>query len=175
MILTGAVAALVGSLVHARITTPARAPLQAAASVSALMRHHIEPHANAVFDSVGIVVTAGGEAERAPATEEEWEALRRRTVLLAEAANLLFVQHRPVVEADDERRHLHRMVWRDPHTWNRHVGWLVEASGWALEAVERRNIVRLQSHTGDISLACELCHLRYRYPEAIGRLDLPER
>jgi hypothetical protein len=172
---TGAVAALVGHLALVRAHTPAPAPLQPAASVSALMRHLIEPHANAVFDSVGIIVDASGETERAPATDEEWAALRRRTVLLAEAANLLFVQHRPVIETDDARRHLHKMVWRDPHTWNRHVEWLVEASGWALDAIERRNVIRLQSHAGDISLACELCHLRYRYPDAMLRLRLPDR
>jgi hypothetical protein len=157
------------------VTAAVRAPLQPAASVAALMRHQIEPHASAVFDSVGIIVTARGEAERAPATDAEWNELRRRAVLLAEAGNLLFVPHRPIIEPGDPRRHLQRMVWRDPQTWNRHAAWLVEASGWALEAIERRNVIRLQSHAGDISLACELCHLHYRHPGAALRLDLPDR
>jgi hypothetical protein len=174
VLLASAAAALVAELALARRAGPP-APLTPAAPVTLLMRHLIEPRASTLFAAVGVTADHRGTVEHAPDTEEEWHALRRDAVLLAEAANLLLVPRRPIVAASDDRRHLDKMVWRDPGTWNRHVFWLAETAAWTLDAIDRRSVVRLQSHLGDISLACELCHLQYRYPGASRRLDLPER
>ena len=174
VLLAGAVALLLAQVALVR-KTDGPAPLQPAAPVTLLMRHLIEPRASTLFAAVGVTADHRGTIEHAPDTEEEWLALRRDAVMLAEAANLLLVPRRRSVAAQDERRHLDKMVWRDPETWNRHVLWLAEAAGWALEAIDRRSAVRLESHAGDISLACELCHLNYRYPGAARRLDLPDR
>jgi hypothetical protein len=175
LLLIGAVAALVAHLAFAGRAAPQPLPLQPAAPVTLLMRHLIEPRANALFAAVGVTSNRRGTIEHAPDAEEEWRALRLEAVMLAEAANLLLVPRRPIVAGDDARRHLDRMVWRDVETWNRHVLWLAEAAAWTLEAIDRRSASRLLSHAGDISLACELCHLHYRYPGAARRLDLPER
>jgi hypothetical protein len=172
--LASAVAALVAHLALARTAELQPPPVKPAATVDHLMRHLVEPRAATLFAAVGVTIGAHGEIEHAPRTDEQWRALRRDAVMLVESANLLLVPNRRIV-ADAGRAHLDRMVWRDRDTWNRHVLWLAEAAGWALDAIDQRNAVRLQSHGGDISLACELCHLRYRYPDAVRRLDLPER
>jgi hypothetical protein len=173
-LLAGAVAALLAQVALVR-DAGGPAPLQPAAPVTVLMRHLIEPRASTLFAAVGVTADHRGTVEHAPDTEEEWQALRRDAVMLAEAANLLLVPRRRIVGDDDDRRHLENMVWRDPETWNRHVLWLAEAAAWTLDAIDRRSAVRLESHAGDISLACELCHLNYRYPGAARRLDLPDR
>ena len=173
VLLASVVATLLAQV--ALVRQPDQPALQPAAPVTLLMSHLIEPRAGTLFAAVGVTSDHRGTVEHAPDTEEEWLALRRDAVMLAEAANLLLVPRRRIVAAHDERRHLDKMVWRDPETWNRHVLWLAEATGWALEAIDRRSAVRLESHAGDISLACELCHLNYRYPGAARRLDLPDR
>lgn len=132
---------------------------------------HVDPSASALFASVAFSVSADGEREQAPSTDAEWAALRLQALVLAESANLLRVPRRRI----GAQPHVEQMVWRDPDTWNRHVGYLAEAAEWTLDAIEQRNAIRLQSRTGDIALACELCHLHYRYPGASRRLDLPER
>jgi hypothetical protein len=139
------------------------------------MRMHVDPSANALFASVGVTVGAAGAVEHAPATEQEWLTLRVHALTLAEAANLLLIPGRPVVEREDPRQHLQRMVWRDPERWNEYVRALAEAAAWTLEAIDARNAIRLHSHGGDISLACERCHLQYRYPDAARLIELRER
>ena len=175
MLLTGAVMALVSHLSLVKARQPDPAPVKPVATIALLMRHLIEPSANALFASVSVTVDARGEVERLPNTTEEWMALRRHAVVLLETANLLLVPGRRVVEDHDARRHLDRMVWRDRETWNRHVQWLAESAAWTLDAIEQRNALLLQTHTGDIALTCELCHLHYRYPGVSRRLDLPDR
>jgi hypothetical protein len=169
LLLTGAVAALVGDL--ALRSAPPVLPFRASASVVDLMRAHVDPSASALFAATAVTVDARGTREQAPTTPDEWLTLRRHAIILAESANLLMVAHRRI----GAQPHLETMVWRDADTWNRHVRYLAEAAGWTLEAIDGRNAVRLQSHTGDIALACELCHLHYRYPGASRMLELPER
>jgi hypothetical protein len=174
LLLTGVIAALVSHLALTRAPS-SPPPLRPSATVAELMRMHVDPSAGALFASVAFTVGRDGERERIPRSDEDWSALRRHALVLAESANLLLVPGRSVVGEHDARRHLDRMVWRDREAWNRHVGWMAEAAAWTLDAIDRRNAVRLQSHTGDIALTCELCHLHYRYPGASRQLALPDR
>lgn len=50
---------------------------------------YLEPAADAIWDSAGWIVTADGEEDLAPTTDEEWARVRHGAVVLAEGANLL--------------------------------------------------------------------------------------
>ncbi len=63
-------------------------------SVAELMDSMVMPAAQALWDAVGVDVTAQGQVEKKPETDEQWAALRAAAVTLAEAANALIVPGR---------------------------------------------------------------------------------
>jgi hypothetical protein len=138
------------------------------------MRGVIAPRADRLFAAVAVEVNAGGERVRTPRDDAEWETLRSDALTLIDSANLLHIPGRRVVAAHPDSpvpaaphlrvRQLQRMVDLDRERWRRHVHALAEAASWALEAIETRDVWQLQANAGDIALACERCHLAYRYP-----------
>ena len=70
---------------------PAAAPV---ATVRELMTGLIAPAATTVYRSVGYVVSAEGEQETSPRTEEDWERIAGSAAALAEAGALLKVPGR---------------------------------------------------------------------------------
>src|SRR5688572_13664220 len=81
---TGAVTA-----VEAPVTIPV-------ASVKQVMKGIMAPAALTVFNSVGTVMTTEGIEERAPKTDEDWEAVGNAAAALAESANLLMMGDRAI-------------------------------------------------------------------------------
>ena len=61
------------------------------ATVKDIMDSVVDPNADYIWDSVAVTVSASGIEERAPQTDEEWKELRRHTIALLEATNLLLV------------------------------------------------------------------------------------
>jgi hypothetical protein len=60
----------------------------------------VGPAATAVFNSVGTTVSAKGTEEKAPQTDEEWEALGNSAAALIESGNLLLMGSRAVDKGD---------------------------------------------------------------------------
>jgi hypothetical protein len=128
---------------HARATEGAWIP--PSATVKAIMAGAIDPAADALWQSVGTVITAARTEERAPSGLSEWQGLERQAIALGEGAKaLLNVSHS-----------LEEQGWRDQ------AEALQKASQVALAATRARNATALFESGEAIAIACDGCHERY--------------
>src|SRR5687767_3974070 len=98
-------------------------PFKPLADTKLLMQAVLEPAADAVWDSVGWVITAAGEEQIVPKTDEEWMAVRNGAVQIAESGNLLMIAPRA---QDDE--------------WIRISQALVDMGAEAMKAADARDV-----------------------------------
>src|SRR5262245_28326233 len=63
-----------------------------------IMASMVDPAADHLWESVATVANEKGVEEKRPKTDEDWKAVRTQAVILAEAANLLMVEGRPVAK-----------------------------------------------------------------------------
>jgi hypothetical protein len=152
-------------------TSAQTSPFLPKASIRELMEAEVDPAADALWDSVQITLTAAGEEDRQPRTDEEWKAVRRSAVILVESTNLLVMEGRRIVapgaqlppgEADPAILQKRLDANRAPF-----IGFALALRGvslQALEAIDAKDPKRLLEVGGDIDAACEACHLVYWYP-----------
>ena len=144
-----------------------------AATVEELMRSWVDPAADAVWDAVVTEVTPEGVRETRPETDGDWTRLRRHAVTLAEAANLLLVEGRPVA-APESRSELpgidlhpeaiEDLLADDWRSWAESARGLGDTSAAVLDAVEARDVDALLAAGAELDRACERCHAQYWYP-----------
>ena len=118
---------------------PAHTQPQAMIAVATVKQLHeaiIGPASDAVFQ-VG---------SRAPATEQEWQALRNSAAMLAEAGNLLMIGPRA----------------RDRGAWRRLSRGLADAGASALKAATAKDVEAVSRAGDQIIDVCENCHTPYR-------------
>ena len=168
------VSVLVGSLLlvgACRAQQPA--DYRPTATVKDIMDSIVDPSADALWDSVGTTISAAGTEQRAPHTDEEWANLRRRTVQLIEATNLLLIpgRHvaRPREKAEDPKiqlapEQIEALINEDRQAWTRRAHGLHDAAVEAQKAIEARNAEALLDAGDVLDKACENCHLTYWYP-----------
>jgi hypothetical protein len=149
------------------------ASYRATATIEEIMRHVIDPAADAIWESVVTEVTAEGVTEYAPETVEEWAALRGQAITLVEATNLLMMPGRRVAApesrselpgVDLEPEEIEALLAQDRTAWTQFVGVLHASGLTVLEAIDRRDVDALLVAGDGLDLACENCHLRYWYP-----------
>ena len=167
--------------------SPAPPPAAAAAAprfvptgtIKELMHGVIDPAADGLWDSVSFDITAAGVVETLPRTAEEWYAVRRHALILAEAANLLRVPGRRVAPAapipglEDEppypgdlpMEEIQKLLDADPARFGELSQGLVDAAVLAIGAVDARSVDRLSAAGDQLDRACEACHLEYWYPK----------
>lgn len=126
-------------------------PFQIVGTTKQLMQAVVDPAADAVWESVGTIVTPEGVNEIAPQTDEEWIAVQHHALALAESGNLLMMGSR--AGGSDEFIGFARQ--------------LIEQSTRALKAAEAHDAKALFTIGGDIYEVCTSCHQRFS-PE-IGR------
>ena len=117
----------------------------AVASVKQIMRGIVGPAAATVFGSVATVVTAKGRDEKAPKTDQQWEAVGNAAAALVESGNLLVIGNR-AVDAD----------------WIKISRSLMDAGTVALQAVGAKNAEALLDSGEAINAACDTCHQKYQ-------------
>jgi hypothetical protein len=127
----------------ARPTESARIP--PGATVKEIMAGVIDPAADALWESVGTVITASRTEEHAPSSAPEWQRLEGQAIALGEGAKSLL----------DARRALNEQAWRDQ------AEALHKASQVALAATRARNTTALFESGEAIVNACDGCHERY--------------
>ena len=88
---------------------PEESPYRLTASVRELMEASVDPPARAIWASVSTTYTLTGTENKAPDTDEEWEAVEHSALALAEAANLLLIPGR-AREQGDWLKHAHALV-----------------------------------------------------------------
>lgn len=145
------------------------------ASIQDIMQSIVDPAADALWESVSSTVTAQGVDEHRPETDEDWKALRHHAIQLAEAANLLAIDGRPVVHAGRQLEDAHvsvtlksdaieALLAKDRATFTSHARNLQAGAEEALRAIDARDLTAFTKAGAQIDIACEACHLTFWYP-----------
>lgn len=145
------------------------------ATIQDIMQEIVDPSADALWASVSTTVTASGTENRQPRTDDEWKAVRRYALSLAEAPNLLLVPGRKVAPPGGALEDAHvvgilrpeeiaKKLAADRPAFVERARALRLAAEEALRAVDARDVGRLFEAGGKLDHACENCHVRYWYP-----------
>ena len=158
----------------------AGAGFQPTAPIEEVMRYLVDPSADSIWEAVVVDVTAAGVDSRAPTSDEDWHALRRHAVIIAEATNLLLMEGRPVAApgarsewpgVDLEPEQIEALLAADRGAWRVFVSGLRESALVVLDAVDRRDVDALLVAGDGLDLACENCHIVYWYPSIADSAD----
>jgi cytochrome c556 len=154
-------------------TEKAAPPFKPTASVQEIMQSIIDPNADDVWNSVSTVVTSSGTEERTPKSDEEWQAVRKHAITLAEAANLLLIEGRPVahagastssVDAELSAEQIQKLIDKNRDKFNTFAVALHAATSDAISAIDSKNTEELVRVGGKIDQVCESCHSTFWYP-----------
>lgn len=158
-------------------------PFLATSTIRELMQSMVAPSAQGLWDSVGRVSDAKGTRDLEPKSAEEWAAVRRHAVSLMESTNLLLIPGRHVasegqqtLKADDavpgSELPPAEIEKRINETWG---AWTVMAhtlhgtAASMLDAIDKKDVARLESTGSDLDAVCESCHLTFWYPQPRAR------
>ena len=117
----------------------------AVADVKQVMTAILEPAAETYWDAVGTVIDSTGTHEIAPQDAEEWAAVWRAALVVAESGNLLMMEGRA----------------RDRDEWMRLARAMVDAGTRAARAAETRDAAAVFEAGGLLYEACTACHSAY--------------
>jgi hypothetical protein len=162
---------------------PAAPPFRATSTIRELMQSMIAPSAQGLWDSVGRVSDAKGTRDLEPRSDEEWAAVRRHAVSLMESTNLLLIPGRHVardgqqtLKADDAvpgselpPAEIEKRINQNWAAWTAMTHTLHESAASMLDAVDKKDVARLESSGSDLDGVCEACHVTYWYPQPRGR------
>jgi hypothetical protein len=116
------------------------------ASVKQIMKGIVAPAATVVFNAVSTTVTVKGTEEKAPQTDEEWEAVGNSAAALVESGNLMLMGSRTVDKGD----------------WVKESQALIEAGKVALKATQAKNAEQLLASGEAVNTSCDGCHRKYQ-------------
>jgi hypothetical protein len=119
-------------------------PFKPIVDTKLLMEAVLDPQADVIWNSVGTIITASGEENIRPKTEEEWIAVRNAAVAVAESGNLLMM----VPRAKDEE-------------WMRISQAMVDTGAKAIKAAEAKDVDQVFDVGGEIYAVCTNCHAKY--------------
>jgi hypothetical protein len=153
-------------------------PFRATSTIRELMQSIVAPSAQGLWDSVGRVSDAEGTRDLEPRSDAEWAAVRRHAVSLIESTNLLLIRGRHVaregqqtLKADDAvpgselpPSEIEKRVNQDWAAWIALTQNLHASASSMLDAVDKRDVARLESSGSDLDGVCESCHLVFWYP-----------
>ena len=109
-----------------------------------LMMWVLEPPAEVIWDSAGYIITAAGEQDLSPTTDEGWEHVARHAAALAEGGNLLMLPGRSLGP-----------------DWDDYSKGLIFSGKLALDAAERKDSQALFDAGARIYQVCLACHNQY--------------
>jgi hypothetical protein len=162
---------------------PADPPFRATSTIRELMQSMIAPSAQGLWDSVGRVSDAKGTRDLEPRSDEEWAAVRRHAVSLMESTNLLLMPGRHVarngqqtLRAEDAvpgselpPAEIEKQINQNWVVWTAMAHSLHQSAASMLDAVDKKDVARLESRGSDLDGVCESCHLTFWYPQPRGR------
>lgn len=134
----------------------------------------VDPAADYIWSAVSYVSDEQGTHENRPTTDAEWHELRRRAVMLTEAANLIAVPGRKVANGDQTLEEpaplpVDEIQSRLDSQHAQLVGFadgLRTAGLQLIDAAERQDVDAIIDYGSALDQACESCHLVFWYPEA---------
>lgn len=156
-------------------SAPAPSPIKLTAGIQDIMRDMIDPAADFLWESVSTTETAQGVEEKMPRTDEEWAAVRRHALILAESANLLLIEGRHVAREGKQLEdhgtpgnltaaESDQAIKEDRATFVGFGQALHEVGVQFLEAAEERNPQAMLDAGEVMDQVCEGCHLKFWYP-----------
>ena len=110
------------------------------------MDHVVDPAAFAYWHGSGTEITAKGERDLSPTTEEGWTALENGAAVLIEAGNALQLPGRPRAPQAD---------------WNRYAQLLTTRAIAAKAAAEKKDKQGVFDEGGRVYEVCTACHKQY--------------
>ena len=143
------------------------------ATIKDIMDSMVDPSGDFMFESMAQIADENGIREKAPKTNEEWEEVRRRALVLLEAPNLLVMEGRKVAQSGEratnpnvelQPEQIQKLVDDDRPAFIRRAKRLQDAGAMALKAISAKDKDALFSAIDKIDKACENCHLHYWYP-----------
>lgn len=167
------------SAVPAPAATPAPAVTpRITATIQDLMKYEVDPAADSLWESVSTTVTAKGTVEKQPRTPEEWEAVRRQAIILAEAGNLLAMEGRriaaPGKKLEDEgiqgiltAAEAQQKIDSDHAAFVGFAQALHDVGAKMLEAIDARNPQGMVDAGETLDEVCEICHMTFWYPNQV--------
>ena len=147
--------------------------LATTATIKDLMDAMIDPSAEYLFENIVEIVDEKGIIDKTPKTDDEWQEVRRRALMLVEAPNLLVTPGRKVAAPGEKAEYpevelgpeqIQKLIDDDRDAFVRRARKLQDAAVLALKAIDARNKSELFAKLGDVDKACESCHLHYWYP-----------
>jgi hypothetical protein len=156
---------------------PLPAGLKPAASILDLMLEPIDTHADALWEAVATVSTIEGTKDIHPATDEEWAELRKKALVLMEAANLLVVEGRQVghpgqkivglgESTDYTPAQAQEQIDKDRAAFVAFSAAMQAAGGGLVAAIDARDVEQYLTAGSHLQEACEACHRRFWYPNS---------
>lgn len=147
--------------------------LKPVATLQEIMTSVIDPNIDAVWNAVSTVSTANGIEERRPQSDEEWRVLRQHALTVAEAANLLLVENRPVAapnattssgDAELAPAAIKTLLTERRDDFVARAYGLQIAAQSLIDAIDAKNVDQLEQAGGEVEQACEQCHSQFWYP-----------
>lgn len=124
-------------------------PYRAVTDSKQFMNWVLDPQADVIWGSAGVVATLEGEQDLRPTTQEGWDAVRNAAATVAEAGNLLMMPGHARAGAD----------------WNE-IAQALTAKGMELvAAADNKDADAIFELGGHLYNICVSCHQLYVYPE----------
>lgn len=143
------------------------------ATLQEIMLAVIDPNVDPIWNSISTVVSAEGAVEKRPETDEEWATLRNHAISLREVSNLLVIEGRDVAhshantsshESELQAEAIQALIAAQWPEFIQRAHALHDAANLAVEAIDAKNVDRLEEVGGIIEHACEACHSQFWYP-----------
>ena len=150
--------------------------LKPVAGISDIMAIEVDPSADALWASVGTVVTKSGTKNNRPTTDKQWDELRGRAVILIEAANLLLLDGRRVAREGVQKiedqgtpgnlsaEQSQNLIDANRNSFASFASGLRVVGEQMLKAIDARNPEDLMEAGAALDEVCEGCHLKFWYP-----------
>ncbi len=144
------------------------------ATVKDIMDSIVDPNADYLWDAVSSTSSAKGMIEKAPKTADDWKEMKRHTVALMEATDLLQIPLRPVAKPDEKAENpqvelspevIKTLIDSDRGAWIKHNHTLHDATTAMMKAVLAKDTTGVLDAGDQIDKACEACHKQYWYPD----------
>ncbi len=131
---------------HAPPAAETAATIVPVASVKQIMKGITGPAATTVFNAVSFTMSSTGTEEKAPRTNEEWEAVGNSAAALIESGNLMLIGSRAVDKGD----------------WVKMSQALIDAGTVALRATEAKSADQVMAAGENVNASCDNCHRKYQ-------------
>jgi cytochrome c556 len=148
-------------------------PFKPSASLQEIMLSVIDPNIDPIWNAISTEVTEQGEIETRPESDEDWATLRNHAISLREASNLLVIEGRAVAHSHANTSSHESELQTDAiqvliaAQWPEFIARahaLHDAANLAIEAIDAKNVERLEEVGGIIEHSCEGCHSQFWYP-----------